>query len=85
MNVKMEFSAHARFQMIERGANEEEVKMSILQGESEIAKKGRKIYRKNFQFTGKWRGKTYRIKQVAPVVVEEREKIIVVTVYVFYF
>lgn len=30
-------------------------------------------------------GKSYRLKQVAPVIVEEANEIVVITVYTFYF
>ena len=43
------------------------------------------LYKKNFSFGKKWRGKQYRIKQVIPVVAEEADKLVVVTVYAFYF
>jgi len=43
------------------------------------------MYRKNFPFNGDWRGRHYRIKQVAPVAAMEPDRLIVVTVYVFYF
>jgi hypothetical protein len=81
----IEISPHAREQMIERGANETEVLLAIQNGIDEPARKGRKMYRKNFQFNGIWRGKQYKIKQVAPVVAREGSKFVVVTVYVFYF
>ena len=32
-----------------------------------------------------WRGQLYAAKQVAPVVVETAEEIVVVTVYTYYF
>ena len=43
------------------------------------------MYRKNFQFNRRWRGKYYAVKQVAPIVKEESKKLVVVTVYTFYF
>ena len=43
------------------------------------------MYRYNFEYNGRWQGKTYAIKQVAPVVVEEEHEIVVITVYTFYF
>ena len=43
------------------------------------------MYRKNFTFNREWRGRHYRVKQVAPVVVERDDTLVVVTVYVFYF
>ena len=76
---------HAIEQCAERGANEEEVRKAIGAGQRERAKRGRLIYRYNFQYNGRWRGKTYAIKQVAPVVVEEQHEIVVITVYTFYF
>jgi hypothetical protein len=41
--------------------------------------------RLNLQYEVKWQDKYYAIKQVAPVVVEEQNEIVVITVYVFYF
>jgi len=81
----IEISQHAREQMAERGAKEKEVLVAIREGEAKPTRSGRVVYRKNFQFNGIWRGKSYTIKQVAPVVVEESEKLVVVTVYTFYF
>jgi len=43
------------------------------------------LFRKNFAFDGWWRGKYYGVKQVAPVVVEEEDRFVVVSVYVHYF
>ena len=76
---------HASEQCVERGATEEEVKQAIEQGAREPAKRGRVMYRLNFPFRAKWQGNFYAIKQVAPVVVEAQNEIIVVTVYTFYF
>jgi len=81
----IEISPHAHQQMAERGTHETEVFAAIQQGETEPTRKGRIMYRKNFPFEGQWRGRRYRIKQVAPVVAEEGDKLVVVTVYVFYY
>ena len=81
----IEISPHARQQMAERGADEEEVLAAIQLGESEPVRKGRMMYRKNFPFKGRWRGRRYRIKQVAPVVARADHEQVVVTVYAFYF
>lgn len=43
------------------------------------------MFRKNFVFNSQWRGKDYAVKQVAPVVAEEADRLVVATVYVFYF
>ncbi len=49
------------------------------------AKKGRKAYRKNFPFESYWKEKYYTTKQAIPIVKEETDKIVVITVYVYYF
>jgi len=78
-------SNHAKIKMVDRGAFKEEVITAIKEGSSEPAKEGRLLFRKNFTFDGTWRGKKYKTKQVAPVAKFEGDKIIVVTVYVYYF
>ena len=79
------FSQHALDQLIDRGASKEEVRRAVREGEQVPAKRGRKSFRKNFHFDSEWKGKHYEVKQVMPVVSEETETWIVVTVYVFYF
>ena len=81
----IEISAHAREQMTERGASETEVRTAIEQGEKEPARRNRTLYRKNYPFESQWRGRQYRVKQVAPVAAQEGDRLVVVTVYVFYF
>ncbi len=71
--------------MPDRGATKEEVEAAIRTGELTPAKNKRLSYRKNFPFNKDWKGKKYAVKQVMPVVMEESDRIIVVTVYVFYF
>lgn len=72
-------------QMTERGATEEEVLETIRSGEQVPAKHGRQGYRKNFQYGRLWGGRRYAIKQVLAIVAEEPERLVVVTVYMFYF
>jgi hypothetical protein len=71
--------------MGERGATETEVHTSIRTGQRVPAARGRTMYRKNFTFDSEWREKHYRVKQVAPVVAVDGDRLVVVTVYVFYF
>lgn len=78
------FSDHAKKQMAERGASKKEVIETIRNGENLPAKHGRIAYRHNFQYNNKWGNKFYRIKQIVPIVKEEKS-IIVITVYTFYF
>ena len=79
------FTKHTIEQMEERGATEAEATLAIETGESEPARRGRTMYRKNFTFDSAWRGRHYRVKQVAAVVAGHDDKLVVVTVYVFYF
>lgn len=80
----IKFSQHALDNMIDRGAIEEEVKMAIRSGECFPAKKGRLAFRKNFCYNNVWKGKFYHVKQVMPIVAEEPDRFVVVTVYVFF-
>lgn len=82
---EIEFSRHVRDQLVDRGTSEEEIKLAIREGEEVPAKKGRKAYRKNFPFESYWKGKYYSTKQVIPIVKEEAGRIVVITVYVYYF
>lgn len=83
--ITIEISRHAREQMLERGASEEEVVASIRTGIAEPARNQRTMYRKNFQFEDTWRGRYYNVKQVAPVVATESDRLVVVTVFTYYF
>ena len=55
------------------------------QGSRDLVARGREICRYNFVFNRRWQGKIYPIKQVAPVIKDEGDEIIVITVYTFYF
>lgn len=79
------FSKHALDRLADRGATEEEVCLAVRKGSREPAKQGRHMFRLNLTFNDVWQGQKYEIKQVAPVVAETPEEIIVVTVYTFYF
>lgn len=71
--------------MRERGATEEAVIEAIRIGLRETAQRGLFLCRLNLEFKREWDGHYYGVQQVAPVVAEEESKIIVITVYVFYF
>jgi hypothetical protein len=76
---------HAKMQAIERGATEEEIQLAILQGSREPVQKGRMLCRYNTNYANYWGEKYYQVKQVAPVIKEESEEIVLITVYTFYF
>lgn len=79
------FSKHSLDQMADRGVSREEVELTIRTGEKVPGKKGGIAFRKNFAINSIWKGKYYEIKQVMPITVEERDKIVVITAYAFYF
>ena len=79
------FSKHALDRLPDRGATEEEVRRAVREGAREPAKQGRQMFRLNLPFNDFWQGQKYEIKQVAPVVAETPEQVVVVTVYTFYF
>jgi len=71
--------------MLDRGASESEVEVAVRRGNPEPTRKGRLMFRKNLAFYSHWRGKFYAVKQVAPIVAEEADRLVVVTVFVYYF
>lgn len=79
------FTAHALQRMQERGTNERDIREAIRIGQKEPAKGERFVYKLNLEFKRTWDGRYYGIQQVAPVVKEEGDEIIVITVYTFYF
>ncbi len=85
MDHPVVFTHRAEVRMRERSATAEQVLEAIRLGDREPAKHGRVLYRLNREFNQEWDGRLYRIQQVAPVVVHETDRIVVVTVYTFYF
>jgi len=79
------FTTHARLRMEQRGAREEDVREAIRSGQREQGQRGLFLYRLNLEFKREWDGQYYAIQQVVPVVAEEEQRIVVVTVYTFYF
>jgi hypothetical protein len=82
---RIRLSKHAEEQATERGATQREVEETVRKGSREPTIRGREMCRYNFAFKRKWQGKHYAIKQVVPVIKEEADEIIVITVYTFYF
>ncbi len=78
------FSRHALDTMEDRGATTQEVAQAIRVGERVPAKGRRVAFRKNFPYRREWKGRFYETKQVMPIVAEESEQFVVVTVYVFF-
>ncbi len=57
------FSKHALDQMIDRGADREEVALAILEGEKLPAKKGRWTFKKNFSLRTSGRTGTIQVSR----------------------
>ena len=71
--------------MQERGASEADVREAIRSGQREAAKRGLVLHRINLEFKREWDGRYYGVQQVAAIVAEEADRLVVVTVYTFYF
>lgn len=82
---KILFTKHALERLPSRGTNENEVKEAVESGSREPAKNNRIICRLNFEYNKPWQGINYAVKQVAPVIKEENNNIIVITVYTYFF
>ena len=78
-------SQHAKEQAIYRGCTEEEVFDTIRNSQWEKAELGRLQCKKDFSFNKIWNDKEYKTKQVKPIFIDEKNEIIVATVYVYYF
>jgi hypothetical protein len=78
-------SAHARENMLARGATEQEIVEAIQTVPWARAELGRLESRKDFAYERNWNDRFYTTKQVRPIFVDEAQEIVVVTVYVYYF
>ena len=71
--------------MAKRGATEQEVLEAITNSSWQPARQGRFEATKAFEFNAYWNNNYYGRKQVIPVFVEEKDRIVVITVYTLYF
>ncbi|MBM4275370.1 MAG: hypothetical protein FJ134_13050 [Deltaproteobacteria bacterium] len=71
--------------MTERGATEQEVMLTVTEGERFPVKFGRTGFRRNFPFQGQWRGRDFAFKQVEAYAVGEEGDWLVITVIVRYY
>ncbi|MDI6792295.1 MAG: DUF4258 domain-containing protein [bacterium] len=81
--MEIQIDPHTLERAEERGTNEEEIKDVIETGFPTFAKYGRIGKAKVYRFGQKRHGKYYEQKRVEVIYIEE-DKIITVTVYVFY-
>jgi len=83
MMVRLHPHAHER--ILERGTTEAEVIATVEHGEQFPAKLGRVGFRRNFPFTGVWRGRSHTTKQVEAYAVVDDDGWLVITVIVKFF
>lgn len=83
--MSIQIHPHALERMRERGAKEDEVRLTVEGGEKFPAKFDRTGFRRNFAFNTEWRGNFYTTKQVEVFAVKENEIWIIVTVITRYF
>lgn len=76
---------HALGRLAERGATEQEIRLTVQGGERFPAKHGRTGFRRHFAYGGQWRGRDYGTKQVEVFAVEEGESWLAITVITKYF
>ena len=81
----IELSRHALEQCALRGETAAEIRLAIEYGVREPARLGRWMYRYNPAYDDHWQGTKYAIKQVAPIVAEEPDRLVVIAVYPFFF
>lgn len=85
MSLSIILSQHAKEQLVFRGVTEEEIIKTIESATWEQAELGRLTCKKDFKFEKQWNKKHYKTKQVKPIFVKEDQRIVVVTVYSYYF
>ena len=83
--MKVKLHPHAQERLIERGATEAEVKLTVQEGETFPAKFGRTGFRKNFVFGKAWIDKVYSVKQLEVYAVKEEDTWLVITVITRFF
>ena len=76
---------HAAQRAKERGASEEEIKDTVLNGEAFPAKFDRTGFRMNFAYAQEWNRKFFSTKQIEAYCVRENDQWLVITVLVKYF
>jgi hypothetical protein len=86
MEKRIYFSSHAKLRMLLRGAEENEVILTIRSSKWELINRGRHHCHHQFDFNGTSpiNNKFYKYKTVDVIFAEEPTEIIVITVKVYY-
>lgn len=83
--MRIEIHPHAAKRATERGADKDEIIITVNDGEEFSAKFNRTGFRKNFIGKTKWMNKTYTAKQIEAYCVKEKNSWLVITVIVKYY
>ncbi|NOZ64316.1 MAG: DUF4258 domain-containing protein [Caldiserica bacterium] len=75
---------HALERTRKRGATHGEVKKTLAEGKEVEAKYGRKAKELIFTYNKEWQNRFYPEKKVKVVYTEEKQSIVVITVYVYF-
>jgi len=82
--MQVRLHPHARDRLGERGATEDEVIATVLEGERFPAKCGRTGFRRNFAVGGEWMGRRYAAKQIEAYAVEENGWLVLTVIVKFF-
>ena len=80
----VQIEPHTLQRAIERGATEDEIKDTLEKGVNILARQGRLGKSKTFAFNKERNGKYYEQKKLEVYYTIEQQRIITITVYVFY-
>lgn len=83
--MAVRFHSHATERIVQRGATEREVAVTVETGEQFKAKFGRTGFRRNFAFEKQWQGNYYKTKQIEAYAVREVDDWLVISVITRYF
>lgn len=78
-------SGHAQGYLTRRGFNESEVKETIRNRPWDSVRGNRMGAMTEFENNAEWNGTYYATKRVRPILVEEPDEIVIVTVYTYVF
>ena len=84
-HARVVLTGHALRRLRERGTTEATVIPAVQVGSREPAQRGLFLHRLDVPFGGVWHGRRYDSMQVAAVVAHEPDRLVVVTVYTFFF
>jgi hypothetical protein len=85
LNKEIHFTKHVLDRCSDRGTTEEEIVQAIRESMWKPAKEGKMECRATFTFNAIWGAKFYAKKDVRPIFAENKDSIVVVSVYTYYY